>query len=201
MYLIRIDLERSSRMVRSAMADCQQMHRLVMGLFDAGREDAEVLYRVKEQGMNISLYLYSAVPVMEERLLPGMQLGGQREVSAWLDTMTAGRCLRYDLLAMPSKKVAGEGKNSRRRVLRTEEERMEWLHRKAQQNGFRLLDVTESGSTSFSGRHSDRDGVMYWDSYRYTGMLQITDEAAFRNALKKGIGPGKAYGLGMLLLA
>lgn len=201
MYLIRIDMERSSRAVRGAMADCQQMHRLVMGLFEQERQQAGVLYRVKEQGMNISLYLYSAVPVREERLIPGMKLGGQREVSAWLDSLNNGRCLRFDLLAMPAKKVSAGGKNSQRRVLRTLDERVNWLGRKAEQNGFRLLDVAENGSTPFRGLHKAGAGEMHWDAFHYTGSLQITDEALFRRAVQKGIGAGKAYGLGMLLLA
>lgn len=201
MYLIRIDMERSSRTVRSAMADCQQMHRLVMGLFEQERRQADVLYRVKEQGMSVSLYIYSAVPVQEERLVPGMKLGGQREVSAWLDSLNNGRRLRFDLLAMPAKKVSAGGKNSQRRVLRTLDERVNWLARKAEQNGFRLLDVAENGSTSFRGLHKTGAGEMHWDAFHYTGSLQITDEDLFRCAVQKGIGAGKAYGLGMLLLA
>lgn len=201
MYLIRIDMERSSRAVRSALSDCQQMHRLVMGLFEKERQQANVLYRVKDQGMNISLYIYSAVPVQGERLIPGMKLGGQREVSAWLSSMNNGRCLRFDLLAMPAKKVRAGGKNSQRRVLRTLDERVNWLVRKAEQNGFRLLDVAENGSTSFRGLHKASAGEMHWEAFHYTGTLQITDEALFRRTVQRGIGAGKAYGLGMLLLA
>ena len=201
MYLIRIDMERSSRAVRSAMADCQQMHRLVMGLFEKERQQADVLYRIKDQGMNISLYIYSAIPVQEERLIPGMKLGGQREISAWLNSLNNGRCLRFDLLAMPAKKVCTGGKNSQRRVLRTLDERVNWLVRKAEQNGFRLLDVMENGRTSFLGFHKAGAGEMHWDAFHYTGALQITDEALFRHAVQRGIGAGKAYGLGMLLLA
>ena len=39
------------------------------------------------------------------------------------------------------------------------------------------------------------------DSWCYTGLLQIVDAEAFRKTLCQGIGPGKAYGLGMLVLS
>ena len=42
----------------------------------------------------------------------------------------------FDLLASPSKKEAREGRISNRIPLKTIEERSEWLHRKAEQNGF-----------------------------------------------------------------
>lgn len=201
MYLIRIDMDRSQRLIWSAMADCQKMHQLLMGLFDAPRQEAKVLYRLKEQGMQIAVYLYAAIPVIEERLLPGMTLAGQRDVTEWLSSMQNGRCFRFDLVAMPSKKVGNGAKNSRRRVLRMPEERMAWLQRKAEQNGFRILDVSEQGNVSFYGEHTENGGGMHWDSYHYTGMLEIVDQTAFQAAVENGIGPGKAYGLGMLLLA
>lgn len=201
MYLIKINMDRSQRLIRSAMADCQKMHRLLMGLFDAPRQEAKVLYRLKEQGMQIAVYLYAAIPVIEERLLPGMTLAGQREVTEWLSSMQNGRCFRFDLVAMPSKKVGNGAKNSQRRVLRMPEERMEWLQRKADQNGFRILDVLEQGNASFYGEHTENGGDMHWDSYHYTGMLEIVDQTVFQTAVENGIGPGKAYGLGMMLLA
>lgn len=201
MYLIRIDMDRSQRLIRNAMTDCQKMHRLLMGLFDAPRQEAKVLYRMKEQGMRIAVYLYAAIPVIEERLLPGMTLAGQRDVSGWLSSLQDGRCLRFDLVVMPFKKVENSAKNSQRRVLRMPEERMVWLKRKAEQNGFRILDALEQGNMSFYGEHTENGGAMYWDSYHYTGMLEIVDQTAFQAAVENGIGPGKAYGLGMLLLA
>lgn len=201
MYLIRIDMDRSQRAIRNAVADCQKMHRLLMGLFDMPRQEARVVYRLKEQGMQIAVYLYSAVPVIVERLLPGMKLVGQRDVSDWLDSMKNGRLLRFDLLVMPSKKIPGTGGNSRRRVLRSQEERTAWLKRKAEQNGFEICALAEQGNTSFYGVHPKDDGTMRWDSYHYTGLLKITDDNAFQHAVEGGIGPGKAYGMGMLLLA
>ena len=38
------------------------------------------------------------------------------------------------------------------------------------------------------------------DPYCYTGILQIINADSFRSAMRQGVGPGKAYGLGMIML-
>ena len=203
MYLTKIDLELSNRTVCAALGDCQKMHRLLNGLFDSSRQDVQLLYRVRGRGRDCSVYLYSSCPIRLEKLLPFMTLEGQRDLSGWLDTMKPGRRLRFDLLTMPSKKEPQEtGKNSRRRILKTEEERLAWMERKAAQNGFALVQMRELETVGFTGKHSqEQGGRMSWNAYHYTGILEIRDAEAFRKAMEQGIGPEKAYGLGMILLA
>lgn len=202
MYLTKIELDIRQRAARTALADCQQMHRFLNTLFDCPREQAQLLYRIQNQGNHCSVYLYSACPIVQEKLLPFMHFAGQRDLSNWLQGLTEGRVLSFDLLTMPSKKVGQEpGKNSRRRVLRTAEERLAWLERKAKQNGFEILSIRELESSSQFGRHNDtRGGTMVLDAYHYRGFLLIHDAEQFQKAMKIGIGPGKAYGLGMILL-
>lgn len=202
MYLTKIELDLRQRAARAALADCQQMHRFLNGLFDCPREEAELLYRIQNQSNHCSVYLYSACPIVQEKLLPFMHFAGQRDLSDWLQGLTEGRGLSFDFLTMPSKKVGQEsGKNSRRRVLRTAEERLAWLDRKANQNGFEILNIHELESSSQFGRHEDaRGGKMVLDAYHYRGILQIRNAEQFQKAMASGIGPGKAYGLGMILL-
>jgi CRISPR-associated protein Cas6/Cse3/CasE subtype I-E len=76
-----------------------------------------------------------------------------------------------------------------------------WLGRKAEQNGFRVLHADEVQEDKLSAVHpTEQGGRLYLDAYRYTGVLQITEEESFRTAVQRGIGPSLAYGLGMLLL-
>lgn len=201
MYLTKIDLEPRHPSVRRAIADCQQMHRQVTGLFGTDRSGGKILYRLRTDPGGYALYLYSALPVDRDRLLPGMCFAGERDLSGWLDAMETGQVWGFDLLAVPSKKVMAEGrKNSQRRILRAREERTAWLSRKGEQSGFRLLDVDEQECVRRFGRHRQPDGAMYLDAYHYNGVLQIQREDAFRSALTDGIGAGKSYGMGMLLL-
>ena len=202
MYLTKIDLSIGNRGIQRALGDCQELHRMVMGLFETGRKDAGVLYRLRERGSERAIYLYSAQLVQKARLLPGMRFSGERDLSHWLQNMREGQIWQFDLLASPCKKVAREGKsNSQRRVLRTVEERCGWLVRKGEQNGFQLISLQELEGSQRSGRHTEeRGGRMYLDSYHYQGALRVTDAEQFREAVRNGVGPGKSYGLGMLLL-
>ena len=201
MILSKIELNRSVPAVRAALADCQRMHSLLMGLFGTAREGSAVLYRTRLQGMEADVYLYSAVPPEPEKLVSGMTLAGYRDIGPWLDSVKCGQPLSFDLLTMPSKKITSDGKNSRRRILRTQEERMAWLKRKAEQNGFSLETVQELPAFRLTGAHgAEQGGRMYLDAYEYRGILSVTDAELFQKAMQAGIGPEKAYGMGMLLV-
>lgn len=202
MYLTKIDLSHLQRDIRRRLGDCQQFHQMIMGLFGCDRKSAGVLYRVREDRNTLAVYLYSNRPISREHLLPGMHISGQRDVTLWLESMKPGQVWHFDLLASPTKKVEQDGtKNSRRRILRTLEERIAWLAKKGVQNGFQLISCQELGGGQITGRHiQERGGRMYLDQYHYQGTLQITDAEQFQKAVQEGIGPGKSYGLGMLLL-
>ena len=68
MYLTKIDLQLQNRGIRRALGDCQQLHRMVTGLFGVDRESGKILYRVRQQHGQPSVYLYSESPVLRERL-------------------------------------------------------------------------------------------------------------------------------------
>ena len=203
MYLWRIELDLSSPRVRQGLADRQRLHQMLTGLFGASRRDAALLYRYKTAGTKIMLYLYSSLPICEESLTRDIRLTGGRDVSDWLAGMEAEQVMGFDLLTMPFRKVFdGEHKNSRRRLLKKPEERMEWLGRKAEQNGFVILSAREDPAERvFASHAADQGGRLFLDAWRYTGTLRITDAERFRAAVQYGIGPDKAYGLGMILLA
>lgn len=202
MYLTKIELGLSNPGTRAALRDTQKMHRLVTGFFGTQCGEGEILFRSRVRGAVVELYLYSAQPVDPDRLLPDMKLIAQRDVTLWLEGMENGTVLGFQLETMPFKKTAEAGaKNSRRRALRTQQERNAWLNRKAEQNGFRILSVEEAAGEKLTARHPiENGGSLTVDSWIYTGRLCVTDAEAFRLAVRRGIGPAKAYGLGMLLL-
>ena len=51
MYLTKLDLEQANRRIQVSLADCQQFHRLVMGLFETDRKSSRVLYRLSNEGL------------------------------------------------------------------------------------------------------------------------------------------------------
>lgn len=115
MYLTRIELQPQIRAIQRALTDCQQMHRLVTGLFQIARKDANIRYRLRIEPGRTAVYLYSDMPVNRAALVPGMVFGGEQDLSDWLQALENGQVWRFDLLAAPTKKVAAKDrKNSQR---------------------------------------------------------------------------------------
>ena len=197
MYLIKVEMDR--REARGLLADCQQMHRFVTGFFGTDRQSGQVLYRTNMVRNRLAIYMYAQNPAEH---IPANCEVQQRDVTPWLDSLEVGQIWNFDLIVCPSKKVAAEGRrNSQRRILREASERQVWLERKAEQNGFAILDAQEQEQIHVSGRHgAGQGGVMHHDAYHYQGVLQINDAEAFRKVLQQGIGPGKAYGFGMMMV-
>ena len=104
----------------------------------------------------------------------------------------------------------------------------EWLGRKGEQAGFRLLTVQASGAFGTSGSAgtipnanatsmqklvgrrpnkaveegvSQKTSQLTLGSIIFDGLLEITNAELFRGALDNGVGPGKAYGFGLLSIA
>jgi len=68
--------------------------------------------------------------------------------------------------------------------------------------GFRLvgIDDIQPGYVYVNDKRDQGSGRRL-RSARYEGVLEVTDPANFRNTLARGIGPGKAFGFGLLSLA
>ncbi len=139
------------------------------------------------------------------------------------ERLRPGTVLAFRLRANPTKKIdswqgrEGYRPNGRRVDLRREEDQIAWIVRKGEQHGFRLLEVKLRPDTialvptprSLDPRPGGR--VTGWREGRetgpqrltfaavvYEGLLQVTEAARFREALRSGIGPAKAYGFGLL---
>lgn len=118
-------------------------------------------------------------------------------------------CRRYvfQLCANPTKKVTAQTpdgtfkKNGRRNPLRTREELVSWINRKGEQAGF---TVDEGRLRTFSrGReYFQKNGMRGLHSaVEFQGILTVTDPQRFHEAFRRGIGPAKAFGFGLLVIA
>jgi CRISPR system Cascade subunit CasE len=68
--------------------------------------------------------------------------------------------------------------------------------------GFSLAEITEIQSGyAYVNKGKGRDQPRRLRSARYEGILVVTDRCDFRNTIAKGIGPGKAFGFGLLSVA
>lgn len=199
MYLSKITLGLRSPSVRQGLRNCADMHRNIQRCFGTDRSDSGVLYRLHKTENGCCIYLLSETA--PKRMASGMTLAGCRDMTDFEDSMTAGRVFRFDLLCMPCKKIPdGIGRNSRRVNLRTPEEKADWVMRKAAVAGFEILPDSLNEMREIVIMGERENSPLYFHATQFAGVLRITDEAAFRKAWREGIGPEKAYGLGMLML-
>jgi CRISPR system Cascade subunit CasE len=113
---------------------------------------------------------------------------------------------------MRPEKTEAEGK---RVELTREADQVAWLERQARRAGFGIVSVrrlpdwpdakpdlpslvTAPASRTRGERHGAR---LTLASVVFEGALEVTDPEAFRTAVQSGVGPGKAFGCGLLSVA
>ena len=205
MLMTCVELDRLHSSTRQALADCCDMHRNIMRLFAPSadrlcRMDEQILYRVVTQNNVIHLYITSkSAPELSEANWLKKEHCRQRDLQRLLEGFSAGQVFSFDLLAHPSKKQKQVDGNSKRVFLRTAEERAAWLARQGEKCGFRVAGLYEEAPYDMHGKRST--GTMKLRVVRMKGQLQVVDAEKFAASYQNGIGPEKAYGLGMLLLS
>lgn len=205
MYLSRLYLDLTHPSTQRALADCHDMHRNLMRALprresDALRAEESLLYRIVTVQDRPALFVTSqSLPDWSQ--VPGVRLWQDApsvDIQALRPKLTVGRRLRFNLLAAPFKKERRESKLSARVFLRAQEERRDWLMRKAEEHGFQVPHFEEKGQQHIHGK---RQGTTIdYTAVVFEGELEIVNADAFWLAYTGGIGPGKPYGLGMLMI-
>ncbi|MHB0979854.1 MAG: type I-E CRISPR-associated protein Cas6/Cse3/CasE [Thermoleophilia bacterium] len=228
MFLSRLMLDSRSPAVRRDLADRHGLHRSVMCAFpdvegDEARGRLGVLFRIEsgDGGRGLRLYVQSAEVPDWSRLSEGYLLSvpenpACRPLEAAYECLKDGAVLSFTLAANPTRKVgttlksereAGHKENGKRVPIRDPLQQVEWLVRKGEQGGFELLPSERNGSPDVAlreepmvrGRRSGTGLSLCCVVYR--GHLRISNREAFMETLRGGVGPGKAYGLGLMLIA
>lgn len=115
--------------------------------------------------------------------------------------------LRFRLLANPTRKIdTKSGPNGRRRNGRRipvrDEQLLGWLARRAKAAGFSIRGDSTAVQSGYVYVNRARDGnALRLRSARYDGILRVTDPAKLKEVLACGLGPGKAFGFGLLSVA
>ena len=204
MYMTCAAIDRHHPSARQALVDCCDMHKNIMRLYSiSGHNMArcveKILYRIVEQQNEVLLYLTSnRLPDMQQASWVKPHTVRQCDLQPLVNRFASGQSFSFDLLTHPSKKMRRTGANSRRVFLKTAQERVDWLKHQGEKGGFRVLGLQED--TPFDVHGKRPTGNICLRAVRMMGRLEITDTAQFAQAYQSGIGPEKAYGMGMLLL-
>lgn len=215
MVLSRLLLNPRSRRVQRETADPYQLHRTIMSAFVDPRAASGVLHRLdihSRTGQVTLLVQSQAAPdwaalAATDYLLPADPLSDLDNPAVKTVTLplSAGQVLNFRLRANPTVKLvrrdeSGQRRNSNRVPLVHEDQQFAWLATKAGQSGFRVLQATITGQNRQQGSKRGAPPLTLF-TVQFDGRLQITDVAAFEEALARGIGPARAFGCGLLSLA
>jgi len=225
LFLSRLVLNPRSRQVQRDLVDCRSMHQQLMKAFPIAssllaREEFGVLYRVEvdwQTGEPTVLVQSNVEPDWTRGLHDEFLLSGSprenpttKSIGPIYDGLNDGARLRFRLRANPTKRLhlrnerAGDLAGKRVELV-SEQEQADSLLRKGTAQGFAVVSASVLAGDVFgwkqSGNRKDPAHRLTFATAVFDGVLEITDRSAFRQAVAAGIGPGKAYGFGLLSIA
>lgn len=206
MFLSRLTLDARDRRTRRILADPYEQHQLVLLGFPskANHGGCRVLFRLEPEAsgpFKTMLVQSELEPDWEARASQQVPLAGAETKPLRL-ALRSGAQLRFRLRANPTKR---DKTTSKRVGLVSEVDQLKWLARKGTSAGFvvdpeRVLVVPEDGVHSRRpGRPQERSIVCH--GVRFEGILEVVDPTTLLEAVRRGIGTGKAFGFGLLSLA
>ncbi|MCD1294789.1 type I-E CRISPR-associated protein Cas6/Cse3/CasE [Methanocella sp. CWC-04] len=165
MYLSRLILNPGNKAVRRDLADCQELHRTVLGGYpDLNEEDADarekfgVLHRLDIHPRSGAIVLlvqslvnpdWSSLPAGYLLIDTDLENPACKQISEQYGGIKSGDVFTFRLRANPTKKVGtsrveeiklGKPKSNGKRVpLKNEAEQISWLKRKGDHGGFELI--------------------------------------------------------------
>lgn len=117
---------------------------------------------------------------------------------------------RFDLRANVTKRdkardiYGGRESKGRRFVITDALEQRNWLVRKGEEHGFKLhedefwgLEIDEREDFRFR-KGKEEEGLLV--GVRFRGVIQVTDQQKFQQAIGNGIGPARGLGFGLMMI-
>jgi CRISPR system Cascade subunit CasE len=207
-FLSRIIINSVVPQRQKILNDFYELHRSIMSAFPDEKGDARqkfnVLFSIRIKENIAEIIAQSGIKPDWEKssICPryANETWGCKEIGGIVEEAVKKRKIfSFQLVASPTKKISSEGKNSKRVLLNKEEDQIDWLIRKGQQNGFEvsLPSIILRPSEVKSGRKKE----VFFRSVEFSGNLAVTEPKQFLEALVKGIGSEKAFGCGLLMLS
>jgi len=232
MFISRLILNPCNAQVRSELVRPYEIHRTLskafrQGVFNKEREKddaAGVLFRVDEKPCEnlITILVQSRLApdwsflnyVSDARrqpyLLPAERVpdGKPNPATTELDfakKLAARQMLAFRLRANPTKRLGkSAGDDQGKRVgIYGEKKQLEWLQRKAEAGGFRILRamVSQDEKIEDKPKHESTRPALELLSVQFDGILKVENVELACRTVAQGIGSGKGFGFGLLSLA
>lgn len=194
MFLSRLRIDPLNRRTRKIVTDIYHLHGMVMSGFKPYTTAPRVLFRV-EPALKENLMTILVQSSVEPEW--GLEALGTELISfesrSYEPKVGKGVCLRFRLRGNPTVK-----RNGRRYGLIRDEALEEWMTRKAEKMGSRLLSLSVKDEGYIHG--SKGKSRISLKTALFDGRFQVFDPGALLQAVTRGVGPAKGFGCGLLSL-
>jgi len=226
-FLSRLRLNPRLKEVRRDLANPYEMHRTLSRAVSEAltRNEERMLWRLEPtRPTELPIVLVQTLTEPDWSALP-LGYAEEAEYKPFCPVLKEGQVLRFRLLANPVKRARDTGK---RVALKTPEEKLRWLGHKLAQGGMELVETSEGPLAliqrdtflevfrSAKAREVFRSAKarevsdvlpegnttkkIRLQATLFEGVLRIKDPEQAVETLKRGIGPAKGLGLGLLSL-
>ncbi|MGO9166463.1 MAG: type I-E CRISPR-associated protein Cas6/Cse3/CasE [Candidatus Sulfotelmatobacter sp.] len=204
-YLTQATLDFATA-ARMRLRNSYDWHQAVWKAFPGSdKQPRDFLTRLDQRRDGFRLLLVSPV-------LPARPDWCPADVASWQtkpipDAYFTRRQYIFQLCANPTKKVSKKRpdgsltKNGRRVPLRKREELAEWIKRKGDHGGFTVDEATLCTFPRGAEYFEKNGQPCLHSAVEFQGMLTVTDPAQFHDTFTRGVGPAKAFGFGLLVIA
>ena len=209
MYLSKLILHTGSSQARKDIGNPHNLHRTIMRAFPSPLPEKErVLFRIE------SFNLGSPPVVLVQSLIKPDWDNVEAKFKGYFARkpetkpinglkVNQGDIFRFRLRANPSKRVfyKATGKNQRISLF-SEQDRRDWLARKAKVGGFsviedRLLVRDAPYRTIFISKEDETQKATF-NMVDFDGLLRVEEPEKFLENVRKGVGAAKGLGCGLL---
>lgn len=193
--LTRIRL-RHGPLTDRTLADPERLHAAAAAIGHA--ETGRVLHRLDDDG---TLWLVSPDAPDPDDIRARLDADAidRTGYDRFLERLTPGRTHRFEIECNPTAcRRTASGGPTRRVPLTGREDRLAWLERTLAAHGMTVLHADVAAGRTLDFAH--RGGRVRLTGVPATGTLRIDDPEAAARALREGVGRGRAYGMGLLLL-
>lgn len=171
-----------------------------LGCSETGRTAANGLFYLYEDESSETAWLYVQAD-REAGEIEHFRKDGVICLDRKYEAIREGNMLEFRLRCSPMRHRRADDK---RVYVNEAEKRASWLQRQGERMGFQLIGYREEKKADIPFEHLNPEmqkgtkaSKTVYDVY---GRLIVTDLDRFLEALKKGVGSGKAYGCGMVLV-
>ncbi len=163
------------------------VHKWLTSQFDCNRSDGQILYRIENTKDSLYLYVQSKIPLPIKNIT---RAGMEMVRSYKIEEVCSGCSIVFKILYS-----SHESKDGKRYFIKNPETRIRKFCERLELNaGLDSIKLKEIAIKTTSIKNEVKMSCV-----EYVGIGTVTNHERFMNAVSKGLGHGKNYGMGLLL--